>query len=97
MPAATTFKTTTEAGARRVAYWTRGHSHSRGPITRLVSPSDVGGLIKPFVFLDYFDIDPKQSENRGNRQAPSGGRSSLVVKHFTEDELVAWAGTPGLI
>jgi redox-sensitive bicupin YhaK (pirin superfamily) len=25
----------------------------RGPITRLVSPSDVGQLIKPFVFLDY--------------------------------------------
>jgi hypothetical protein len=44
MPAATTFKTTTEAHARRVAYRTRGHSH--GPITRLVSPSDVGELIK---------------------------------------------------
>ena len=36
--------------ARRVTYRTRGNSH--GPITRLVSPSDVGELIKPFVFLD---------------------------------------------
>jgi redox-sensitive bicupin YhaK (pirin superfamily) len=27
-----------------------------GPVTRLVSPSDIGRLIKPFVFLDYIDI-----------------------------------------
>src|SRR2546429_10022762 len=44
---------------RAITYRTRGHSH--GPITRLVSPSDVGQLIKPFVFLDYFDIDPRRS------------------------------------
>ena len=43
--------------ARAIVQRTRGHSH--GSITRLVSPSDVGELIKPFVFLDYFDIDPK--------------------------------------
>ena len=58
MPAATTLKATTEARAR-VAYRTRGHSH--GPITRLISPSDVGELIRPFVFLDYFDIDPTEN------------------------------------
>src|SRR5258708_16905984 len=46
-----------EARARRVTHRTRGHAH--GPITRLVNPSDVGQLIKPFVFLDYFDIDPE--------------------------------------
>ena len=40
---------------RNIAYSTRGHS--RGPITRLVSPSDLGEVMKPFVFLDlaYFD------------------------------------------
>jgi redox-sensitive bicupin YhaK (pirin superfamily) len=40
---------------RPIVYRTRGTSH--GPITRLVSPSDLGELIKPFVFLDlaYFD------------------------------------------
>jgi len=31
----------------------RTHGHARGPITRLVSPSDLGELIKPFVFLDH--------------------------------------------
>src|SRR5712691_5413843 len=57
IPAATTFKTAPQARARRIVHRTRGNSH--GPITRLVSPSDVGELIKPFVFLDYFEIDPK--------------------------------------
>ena len=31
----------------------RTHGRSRGPIARLVSPSDLGELIKPFVFLDH--------------------------------------------
>lgn len=37
----------------RVAKRTRGQSH--GPITRLMSPSDFGRLLKPFVFLDLVD------------------------------------------
>src|SRR5437879_2152623 len=37
----------------RVARRTRGQS--RGPITRLMSPSDFGRLLKPFVFLDRFE------------------------------------------
>jgi redox-sensitive bicupin YhaK (pirin superfamily) len=40
---------------REIAYRTSGYTH--GPITRLVSPSDLGELIKPFVFLDRFDFD----------------------------------------
>lgn len=43
------------AGARRVAWRTRGHAH--GPITRLMSPGDLGHELKPFVFLDLFDVD----------------------------------------
>jgi redox-sensitive bicupin YhaK (pirin superfamily) len=41
---------------RRIVHRTRGAGH--GPITRLVSPSDLGELIKPFVFLDHFDLQP---------------------------------------
>ncbi len=41
----------------RIARRTRGESH--GPITRLMSPSDFGGLLKPFVFLDLFDTQGK--------------------------------------
>jgi redox-sensitive bicupin YhaK (pirin superfamily) len=45
---------------RWVVHRTRGASH--GPVTRLVSPSDIGELIKPFVFLDYFDFQPPGRE-----------------------------------
>jgi redox-sensitive bicupin YhaK (pirin superfamily) len=38
---------------RQIAQRTRGQSH--GPITRLMSPSDFGQILKPFVFLDLFD------------------------------------------
>jgi len=37
----------------RIAKRTRGQKH--GPITRLMSPSDFGRLLKPFVFLDLVD------------------------------------------
>ena len=37
----------------RVAKRTRGQK--QGPITRLMSPSDLGQLLKPFVFLDLID------------------------------------------
>src|ERR1700704_3512497 len=33
----------------------RTHGQSHGPITRLMSPSDFGTILKPFVFLDLFD------------------------------------------
>src|SRR2546422_338326 len=38
---------------RRIAQRTRGRKH--GPVTRLMSPSDLGELLKPFVFLDLFE------------------------------------------
>jgi redox-sensitive bicupin YhaK (pirin superfamily) len=38
---------------RQIARRTRGQNHR--PITRLMSPSDFGQLLKPFVFLDLFD------------------------------------------
>ena len=42
---------------RRIALTTRGRRH--GPITRLVSPSDIGEMIKPFVFLDHAEVAPR--------------------------------------
>jgi redox-sensitive bicupin YhaK (pirin superfamily) len=33
----------------------RSHGHPQGPAIRLMSPSDFGELLKPFVFLDLFD------------------------------------------
>ena len=40
---------------RRIVHRTRGHSS--GPIVRLMSPSDLGERLKPFVFLDLFEAD----------------------------------------
>ena len=44
-----------EARPRRIVHRTRGQRH--GPITRLMSPSDLGNVLKPFVFLDLFDTE----------------------------------------
>ncbi|WP_225907027.1 pirin family protein [Methyloradius palustris] len=44
---------------RRIIHRTHGHSH--GPITRLVSPGDLGELIKPFIFLDSINVDASQA------------------------------------
>lgn len=41
--------------ARRIGRRTRGQGH--GSITRLMSPSDLGQIVKPFVFLDIFDTN----------------------------------------
>jgi len=41
---------TTSTNARAIVHRTRGSAH--GPITRLMSPSDLGEFLKPFVFLD---------------------------------------------
>ena len=43
-----------QQSVREVVYRTRGNAG--GPITRLMSPSDLGEIIKPFVFLDLFDL-----------------------------------------
>lgn len=47
------------AEIRKIIHRTRGKGQG---ITRLVSPSDLGQLIKPFVFLDHVDIEPTPQE-----------------------------------
>src|ERR1700732_3547883 len=39
---------------RKIVRRARGSHH--GAITRLMSPSDLGQVLKPFVFLDLFDM-----------------------------------------
>jgi len=67
-----------ETSPRRISYRTRGHTH--GPITRLVSPSDVGELIKPFVFLDYFEVDPKRMSAVGFHPHSGIATLSLILE-----------------
>ena len=82
-----------EARARRVAYRTRGRSH--GPITRLMSPSDLGQVIKPFVFLDYFDIDPKRMPPIGFH--PHSGIATPTLLFEGQISYEETSGTKGII
>ena len=61
--------------SRQIDLRTRGRSH--GSLTRLVSPGDIGELIKPFVFLDYFDADPATGPKFGFH--PHSGIATLTL------------------
>ena len=45
----------TQHDLRSIGLRTRGVVH--GPITRLISPQDIGERLKPFVFLDFFSAN----------------------------------------
>src|SRR5258708_9090525 len=53
---------------RAIVRRTRGQTH--GPVTRLMSPSDLGQILKPFVFLDLFDHEA--APFNGPLHPPSG-------------------------
>lgn len=63
---------------RNIIHRTRGHGH--GPITRLMSPSDLGQVVKPFVFLDIFDIDRNTLQAMANMPLhPHSGIATVTV------------------
>ncbi|MCE3603911.1 pirin family protein [Massilia sp. P8910] len=64
----------TAAAQRQVAL--RSAGHTRGGINRLVSPRDIGQLIKPFVFLDLFKLGANGS-NMGMH--PHSGIATVTV------------------
>lgn len=57
-----------------ILYRTRGRRH--GPVTRLMSPGDLGGMLKPFVFLDLVDTDSKALSGFGLH--PHSGIATLT-------------------
>jgi redox-sensitive bicupin YhaK (pirin superfamily) len=74
--------------ARQVVHRTRGRSH--GYITRLMSPGDLGEILKPFVFLDLFD-------NRGDRFPTFGPHphSGLATLTYIAEGSVSYEDTNG--
>ncbi len=78
---------------RAIAHRTRGRRH--GPITRLVSPSDIGELIKPFVFLDLFGISATNAPNFGWH--PHSGIATLTVVHEGAIEYEETTGVKGTL
>lgn len=67
---------------RRIARRTRGHGH--GPIVRLMSPSDLGEVVKPFVFLDLFEGDMRLMQN-AMQLHPHSGIATVTV--FTRGDV----------
>lgn len=61
-----TVATPARTAQRAVIHRTRGSQH--GPITRLMSPGDLGQTLKPFIFLDRFE-------------APAGGQAPQFGMH----------------
>ncbi len=74
--------------ARQVIHRTRGRSH--GYITRLMSPGDLGEVLKPFVFLDLFD-------NKGDRFPTFGlhPHSGLATLTYVAEGSVSYQDTNG--
>src|SRR5258707_11395909 len=66
----------TQSPVSPIARRTRGQSH--GPIARLMSPSDFGHLLKPFVFLDLFDTQGKPNPFAGFGLHPHSGIATLT-------------------
>ena len=71
---------------RPIAFRSRGLSH--GYITRLMSPSDLGRILKPFVFLDLFD-------NRGDNFPTFGlhPHSGLATLTYVAEGTVRYEDT----
>lgn len=67
---------------RRIARRTRGHGH--GPIVRLMSPSDLGEVLKPFVFLDLFEGDMRLMQD-AMQLHPHSGIATVTV--FTRGDV----------
>jgi redox-sensitive bicupin YhaK (pirin superfamily) len=78
----------TQSALSRIARRTRGQSH--GPITRLMSPSDFGRLLKPFVFLDLIDNQGKPFSGFGLH--PHSGIATLT---YVAEGSVSYEDTNG--
>lgn len=64
---------------RQIVHRTRGNG-SGGPITRLMSPSDLGQVLKPFVFLDIFDAEKSMIDTMaGMPLHPHSGIATVTV------------------
>ena len=79
---------TTQSLPSRIASRTLGQTH--GPVTRLMSPSDFGQLLKPFVFLDLFDNHGKPFTGFGLH--PHSGIATLT---YVAEGSVSYEDTNG--
>jgi redox-sensitive bicupin YhaK (pirin superfamily) len=74
---------------RAIVHRTKGSTH--GPITRLMSPGDLGELLKPFIFLDIFSLNASRGKSNFGMHPHSG---IATVTFMTKGE-VAYEDTTG--
>jgi redox-sensitive bicupin YhaK (pirin superfamily) len=77
---------------RQIAFRTQGHA--RGGITRLVSPGDAGEIVKPFVFLDLFDLEPGRHRMGMH---PHSGIATVTVVLDGAIEYIETNGSQGVL
>jgi redox-sensitive bicupin YhaK (pirin superfamily) len=77
------------SAARAVVHRTTGNTH--GPITRLMSPGDLGQVLKPFIFLDLVNFDARQGQARFGMHPHSG----LATLTFMSQGDVRYADSTG--
>jgi len=84
-----------EKAGRGIIYRTKGRTG--GPITRLMSPSDVGHLLKPFVFLDLaeFHAGPRMPMER--LWHPHSGIATITVMLEGGVRFAETTGTQGTL
>jgi redox-sensitive bicupin YhaK (pirin superfamily) len=75
--------------SRAIVLRTRGDTH--GPITRLMSPGDLGEHLKPFVFLDLFSF----ASNGGQKGFGMHPHSGIATLTFTMEGDVVYEDTTG--
>src|SRR6266436_527654 len=83
-----TASVTKHSSLSRIAQRTLGQSH--GPVTRLMSPSDFGRLLKPFVFLDLFDTQGNPFSGFGLHP-----HSGIATVTYVADGSVTYEDTTG--
>jgi redox-sensitive bicupin YhaK (pirin superfamily) len=82
----------TRERSRQIVHRTRGLRH--GAITRLMSPSDLGHILKPFVFLDVFDTEGTSLSVMGLH--PHSGIATLTYMIEGNVRYEDTAGTTGV-
>jgi redox-sensitive bicupin YhaK (pirin superfamily) len=78
--------------ARKIIRRTRGSS--QGSITRLMSPGDLGQILKPFVFLDHFDL---RGGTGGTKLHPHSGIATVTFLFEGSIQYEDSNGTTGLV
>lgn len=75
---------------RAIVHRTKGSTH--GPITRLMSPSDLGERLKPFIFLDIFSLDASRGGKSNFGMHPHSGIATVT---FMTKGDIAYEDTTG--